>query len=204
MSEVVVTPESAAAVVVDSSTAKLNNTPENEKPAWLDARLERERAKVLKDLGIDSVDDAKKALAELNAKREAEKTAAQKAADLETSLKATKAENENMASALNAYAKAQMGTLTEAQRQAVVGVAGEDPAKQLKTIEALKPTWVSASAPAVPAVEAPKDTAPAPAAPKDGTTSSPPDSKAIHAELKKTNPILAARYALSNGIFDNF
>ncbi len=175
--------------------------PDDQKPSWLDARLERERAKVLKDLGVESLDDAKKAFADLNAKREAEKSSAQKAAELEASLKTTKAEKDSMAEALGLYAKSRLGALSEAQRNAVVAVAGDDPAKQLKTIEALVSTWANAAAPAAPAV--PKDTAPTQAAPKDSGTVSPADPKAIYTELAKTNPILAARYRAQNGLYDD-
>lgn len=202
MSDVTVTPDAPAINVPEKSPAPapapVGKSEADGKPEWLDARLERERSKLLKDLGVQSIDDAKKILAEHAAKAEAEKSTAQKAAELETSLKATKAEKESLAAALGEYAKAQMGALTEAQRSAVAAVAGDDPALQLKTINALRPTWASAAAPAAPA-----DTAPPPAAPKGGPVSEPPDAKAIHEELKKTNPVLAARYALANGVFDN-
>jgi len=213
MSDVTVT-GGLPSIVVDATGASNAPVPApasvsapspEEKPSWLDARLERERRSVLKELGIESLDDGKKALATLKAEEDAKKSAAQKAAELETSLKAAKAEKDAMAEALGVYAKSQMTALTEAQRNAVAAVAGDDPAKQLKTIEALRPTWASAAAPAATVTpEKPRDTAPAPGAPKDaGTTSSPPDQKAIWEALKNTNPILAARYALANGLFDN-
>lgn len=175
-------------------------------PQWLGARLDRERKKILADLGVEDVEDGKKSIAELKAKREAEKTAAQKATELEGKLKTTAAEKEAMAEALGTYAKAQMATLSAEQRAAVTALAGEDAAKQLKAIEALTPTWKAAGSPAAsttavtPAPVA--DTAPRANAPNAPTTS-PPDPKAIHAELQKTNPVIAARYALANGVFDS-
>ena len=176
----------------------------DEKPSWLDARLERERRSVLKELGLESLDDGKKAIAALKAEEDAKKSAAQKAAELETSYKALKADKDAMAEALDLYAKSHMGALTEAQRNAVVAVAGDDAAKQLKTIEALKPTWAGAVAPAAPAPEKPRDTAPASGGPKDaGNTSTPPDLKSVYADLAKVNPILAARFALEHGVFNN-
>lgn len=210
MSDTTVTPE-AAPITIDPSAPKTPatntpaaSTPPDEKPSWLDARLERERSKALKDAGFESLEDAKKASEELKAKREAEKTIAQKAAELENSLKATKAEKEAMASALGAYAKAQLAGLNDAQRNAVLAVSGDDPAKQLTTIEALRPTWAGAAAPAAGATPPTvKDTAPAPTAPKDTPNVSPADPKAIHAELKKTNPVLAARFALENRLFES-
>lgn len=212
MSDTTVVTAEGASVVVDPSTAKpLTAAPPSkqtsdseEKPAWLDARLERERAKVLKDLGIESLEDAKKAFEKIKAAEEAQKSDAQKRGELESTLKAERAEKQAMAEALGAYAKAQMDSLTEAQRNAVAVVAGDDPAKQLKTIEALRSTWASAAAPAAPAAPLPpKDTAPAPAAPKDAAPGAPPDAKAIHEELKRANPVLAARFALQNGLFEN-
>lgn len=206
MSDVNATPGQPV-VVVDSQVpnqAVQSSAGADEKPSWLDARLERERKAVLKELGLDSLEDAKKAVAAARADEEAKKSTAQKAAELEASLKSTKAEKDQLAEALSIYAKSQLSALTEAQRSAVAAVAGDDPAKQLKTIEALRPTWASVTAAAPVIAEKPKDTAPAPAAPKsEGTASSPPDSKAIHAELKKTNPVLAARFALANGLFEN-
>lgn len=175
----------------------------NEKPSWLDARLDRERRSLLKELGIENVDDGKKAIADLKAKQDAEKTSAQKAAELAESLKSTKAQNEELSKALGTYAKSKLASLTESQRAAVVALAGEDAAKQIDAIEKLSPTWAPSPAPA-PAAPAPApkpaDTAPAPSAPKDGPSTSPPDPKAVYAELKKTNPVIAARYAAAHGV----
>lgn len=210
MSDAVVTPTDGASVSIDPSAqpaapaAPKPPTPAGEDPSWIAPRLARERNSVLKELGADSLDDAKKVIAAAKAAEEAAKSDAQKRGELEIKLKAELEEKQAMAEALNAYAKGQMGALTEAQRNAVTAVAGNDPAKQLKTIEALKPTWADAAVPAAPAAPAtPKDTAPAPAAPKDGSPSGPPDVKAIYEELQKSNPILASRYALANGVFEN-
>lgn len=211
MSDAVVTPTEGTVVSIDPTNGNVQapapapkpaaTSPED--PAWAGQRLERERNKILKDLGVGSFEDAKKAVDAAKAADEAKKSAAEKAAELELTLKSTKAEAQALAEALGAYAKAQMGALTEAQRNAVAVVAGDDPAKQLKTIEALRSTWASAAAPAAPAAPPPvRDTATAPAAPKEGAApSTPPDAKAIHEELKKTNPVLAARFALQNGLF---
>lgn len=207
MSDAVVTPTEGAVVSIDPANPAPAPKPApepNAEPAWLAPRLERERAKVLKDLGVESPEEAKKALDKIKQVEEAQKSDAQKRGELESTLKAERAAKQEMAEALGAYAKSQMGALTEDQRNAVAAVAGEDPAKQLKIIEALKPTWAGAAAPAAPAAPPPvRDTAPAPAAPKDGAPSAPPDAKAIYEEIKATNPVLASRYALANGIFEN-
>lgn len=180
-----------------------SETPPEEKPSWLDARLERERRSLLKELGIDSADEAKRLISEANAKKEAEKSDAQKRGELEKDLESKNKRLNEMAEALGAHATAQLKGLNDQQREAVLGIAGDDPAKQLKTIEALRPTWAGAAAPAAK-VDAPvvRDTATPRSAPKDeGTQSSPPDHKAIYAEMQKTNPILASRYALEHGVF---
>jgi hypothetical protein len=208
--EVTITP--AAPVVNAQQTPQVpapasakTEPPAEEKPSWLDARLERERRSVLKELGIESLDEAKKTLTEAAAKKEAEKSDAQKRGELEKDLASERKRMSEVVEALNAHATAQLKTLSDAQRAAVTLVAGDDPAKQLKTIEALRPTW--AGAPAAPAAsgaaEAVRNTATAPAGPKDdgGANVSPPDHKAIHAELMKTNPIFASRYALEHGVF---
>jgi hypothetical protein len=203
MSDQIIATPVAAPVVVDPKpvVTQAPSATETEKPHWLPARLERERQQVLKDLGVESVEDAKKAIAELTAKRDAEKTAAQKAAELETSLKASSARTQEMTEALNAFASSQLGSLTEEQRSAVLAVAGDDPAKQLKAVAALTPTWKAAAPP--PAAK-PADTAPAPAAPKDGgtPTAGMSDLKAKYEQLQKDNPIVAARYALTHKLFE--
>lgn len=211
MSDATTTQVAETTIAIDPSTQKASTPapasaakgePE-EKPSWLDARLERERRSLLKELGIDSVESARKDFDELKAAREAKKTDAQKAAETETSLKAATARLDEMQRALVGHAKDELSKLTEPQRNAVVAVAGDDPAKQLSTITALRSTWTSAAAtPAAPVAQTPKDTAPLPSAPKEGGKESPPDSKAVYAELKKTNPVLAARYAFANGVFD--
>ena len=209
MSDAVVTPTEGTSVSIDPSAqpaapAAKPPTPAGEDPSWIAPRLERERNTLLKQLGAESLDEAKKAIAAAKAAEEAAKSDAQKRGELETRLKAELEEKQAMAEALSAYAKSQMGALTEEQRNAVAAVAGNDPAKQLKIIDALKPTWASAAVPAAPAAPPPpKDTAPAPAAPKDGSPSDPPDAKAIYEELQKSNPVLASRYAFANGVFDN-
>lgn len=182
-----------------AKTAKANA----DEPDWLPSRLERERSKVLKDLGVTNLDDAKKAIEAAKIAQEAQKTDAQKRAEAEAALKAAQDQAKEMTDALSVLAKSQMGALTDAQKNAVLTVAGDDPAKQIRTIDALRSTWAGAAAPAATAVSAPPtDTAPAPAAPKDGAVAPPPDAKAVHEELKKTNPVLAARFAIANGLFN--
>lgn len=218
MSDAVITPAAPVVTIDPAGPAKPPAAPAAAPPAppdpdkdpqWIGARLERERQKVLKDLGIEDVEDGKKAIDDLKKRRDADKTYAQKATELEGKLKTTSAEKAEMAEALGAYAKTQLAALTPAQQKAVTDIAGEDAAKQLKAIAALTPTWGSApaappaGAPAAPPPAAPPgDTAPRPNAPNAPPPGSPPDPKAIYAELKKTNPFIAARYAIAHGVHD--
>lgn len=206
---IVITPPPASAPTAKPDatvTAKPDASTDPEgKPPWLDDRLARAREaakkEAWKELGFESPEDAKKAAEDAKAAREAKKTEAQKRAEAETALAAEKARVAEMTAALGAQAEAEMQKLTDSQRDAVKKVAGDDPAAQLKSIVALRPTWGEPAAPAaIPAVQ---DTAPGRTAPSGKDEISPPDPKAVWASLKESNPILAARYALSNGLFDN-
>lgn len=192
--------------------------PPEKDPEWLNKRVAQAKtnaqAELLRTLGVTSLDDAKAAVAAAQAKADADKTIAQKAADAELALKAAREQNTALTASIATYATAQLATLTEPQKAAVTAIAGDDPAKQLTAIEALRPTWAVApapvapagtppatpagAAPATPAVP-PTDTAPGQTAPKQNSTS-PADPKAVYAEIKKTNPVVAARYALVHGI----
>lgn len=175
----------------------------NAEPTWLAGRLERERKQVLKDLGIDNADELKQLVADQKAKKEADKTDAHKRGELEKTLEGERAKISELSETVGLLAKGQMASLTEAQRNAVAGIAGDDPAKQIKTIEALRSTWASTPAAATQA-EPPRQTAAQPNAPASVTeTSTPTDHKAIWAELKEINPVAAARYALENRIFNS-
>jgi hypothetical protein len=207
MTEVVVTPGEPVVNVDSSAQQKPETAPETQKnskePDWLPARLEQARRSILKDLGVDDVEAAKAAITAAKAADEQKKSEAQKAAEFATLNKTLQASLDATTQALGTYAKAQMAGLSDAQRAAVAAVAGDDAAKQLSTIDALRPTWASAAAPAATATpSAPvTDTAPNRGMPKDGGGHSPPDHSAVWAELQKTNPVLAARYALENGVF---
>lgn len=182
-------------------TAQSTNEP-TDKPSWLDARLERERKSMLKELGIDSVDAGKKAVDAAKAAEESKRTDAERAAAASKSLESATKENQRLLDAVSSYAKAQLAGLTDNQKAAVAAIAGEDGAAQLKAIEALRPTWATSTS-AVPIVPAAKETLPAPNAPKVSGSSSGGeiDHKAIYAELEKSNPVIAARYAITHGIF---
>ncbi len=173
-------------------------------PHWLPARLERERASMLKKLGFESVEDAQATSTELKAKREAEKTSAEKAADAVARAKKAESKEKALSEAVTSFATQQLTALTEEQKAAVMTAAGDDAALQLKMIAALAPTWAKATAPAK--VEAPKavDTAPPANAPSQTSTSD-TNHKAQYESLKKTNPFAAAAYGLAHSgeVFGN-
>lgn len=213
-------PVAAAALVVTAPVAAAATTPDGAvDPAWLSARLAREREQgrkaALGELGVTDPAVAKQVLADANAAAEAKKTAEQKL--LETGGKVTTLEQENirLREATATYATAQMASLSADQQSAVRALVPDtDPAGQLKTITALAPTWKTVAAAATPAAvpgaaatpaatpnaaatpavaTPPASTAPAVGSPPPAT-GSPPDHKAEYARLKATNPIAAGAY----------
>lgn len=185
-------------------------------PNWFKPRLERERKATLKAAGFDSEEDAKAAAKALKDQREAEKALATKLAERDAELTQTKTRAQQLEASTKEYAGRMMIGLTEAQKNAVAAIAGDDAAAQIKAIMALTPTWakeeaaaaavVAATTPAVgtpapavaqPAAAPPANTAPGRTAPVGGDTSA-PNHRAVYDELKKTNPFAAADYALQH------
>lgn len=176
--------------------AKTPSTKDDGEPDWLPDRLARERKKILKTLGVDDVDTAKKILDEAKRKSDAEKSAELRAAEVASKLTASEQRAQELLDAVTAHAAEAMSDLTAEQKAAVEAVAGEDPAKQIKTIKALRPTWVKPKSDDPPAakptpVKVP-DTAPGANAPKDGVQKV--DHASVYKALKASNPVAAARY----------
>lgn len=167
-------------------------------------RLERERAKggeeavqaMLSKLGVTSEADISAALTAFKAAQDAAKTTEEKLAELNLVKEQISAKTAQYETIIKARATAELSELTDEQTNAVKAIAGDDPAQQLKAIDALKPTWkqgpTAAPEPAPPAP--PADTAPARAAAPDATNQSPPDHKAVWEAMQKTNPFAAAAY----------
>ena len=61
----------AAAETPSTAETKTAVKEDDKEPSWLAARLEREQRSVLKKLGVESVDDAKKAIEDLKKLRDA-------------------------------------------------------------------------------------------------------------------------------------
>ncbi len=198
-----VAPEVAASPLVAAVVAaKEEPKKDDAEPHWLNARLERERASMLKKFGFESVEDAQASAVELKAKREADKTAAEKAAEATAQLKKSQTKEKALTEAVSEFASLQMTTLSAEQKAAVALIAGEDPALQLKAIAALAPTWVKPEA-SKAAVKAVDTTPPANAPSQVGTSDT--NHKAQYEALKKSNPFAAASYGLAHAgeVFDN-
>lgn len=179
-------------------------------PKWVAARLEQAKrsaaADVLRTIGAETPEAAKAAVERAKAAADAEKSAADRAAEATQRAATLQKERDDLHSTVGVYAAAQLSALTAEQRAAVTALAGDNPAAQLRTIDALRPTWAVAPPPP-PAVAAPP-AAPAPpaplaapantAAPTNAPAASPPpaatDHLAVLKNLETTNPIRAARY----------
>ncbi len=179
--------------------------------AALKARLERERdterKRMLAELGVEKSEDAKQALSDWKAKRDADKSELQRVIEKSQAFE----KDANRAVALEAIikdrVKIELELLTESQRQAVERLGAGDPGKTLAAIDALKPTWPNRepektagtdkpndkTAPKVPPVTT-ATTKPAPGEAKTSET----DITTTYEELKKTNPFQAATFLNEN------
>jgi hypothetical protein len=175
-------------------------------PSWLKERLTREREKGARDAlssaGFASEADAKAAATAAKAAADANKSAETRAAELAANVTTEKARADGLLAIAADHAARVLGALTPDQQAAVKRIAGDDPAQQLKTVDALAPTWAAApiaapvAAPvAKPPLPPPASTSAAGGAPAPATGAA-PNHKAVLAELEKTNPIAAASYAL--------
>lgn len=170
-------------------------------PAWLPERLERAKAtakaeaiaETLKTLGVESLDVGKARIAKATALEESQKTEIQRLTDKATTLEAEAKRAKDLDVVVAKHADAEMAKLTEEQKAAVTALAGDDKARTLATIEAIRPTWAKPATTTTPIV---------PAA-QTGATGAPPagngppptvNHKATWESLKTSNPIYAAQY----------
>lgn len=141
-----------------ASHAEDPNKEPSELPAWVVKRLDQAkrsgakeseanvRKAMLAELGIDDPESAKQLFADAKKRAEERKSLEQKAAERDLENTNLKKERDELRESAKSFATTQMEALTEAQRNAVKDLAGEDPAKQLKTIATLRPTWGTAPA----------------------------------------------------------
>jgi len=176
--------------------------PGGDPPPWLNDRIAQAKknaeAETLKALGVTNIDEAKAAVDAAKAAADAKKTAEQRAAELDTQLKAEREKSAGYETTIKARAAAELATLTPEQKAAVTAISGDDAAKQLSTIDSLRPTWAKpAGAPQPPPVPPPASTSQAGGAPPPTTTVA-KDKKATLESLEKQNPMAAATFALRN------
>lgn len=220
--------ESEKAVATAASTVQVESKPAQsteEKPRTstgdlppeaLAQRLERERTKaaadaraeLLKSAGLADEEELKAVAAQRQAQIEAEKTQAEKLADLTKKHETTAQRAARVEAVLKERCAAEIKGLSEEQLAAVKKLAGDDDVQMLAAIDVLKPTWAKApkaehdgdsggksqeeKAPAVV-----PDTAPTRAAPKE-TKAAPVDHKATWLAMKETDAFAAARYFQSH------
>lgn len=162
----VAAPVAAAPVapVVPPVAAPVAPTVPQGEPDWLPGRLQRAeeaaRKQVLKDLGIADVADGKTKIAQATALEEAAKSELQKANERATKHEKKASRADQLEEIITGRLTFELKGLTAEQRAAVTAIAGDDHALQLRTIDALRPTWVAPLPPAAP-VAAPVLAAPA-------------------------------------------
>lgn len=187
----------AAPVTPVVSTPLGGDDKENQK--WVKERLERERNKIFEDLGASS-EEIKAAIEHSRAQVEAKKTAEQKSVELDSDLKKARKENEKLQGSLKSYADAQLAGLSPERREVVMNIAGDSPSAQLKTLNALLPTWATGTQAlaATPVVVAPTvipDSAPPRNAPTPNGATIEENPAQTYARYKDSNPFVAARFA---------
>ena len=133
----------AAAVATPATTAPVDDSERVNR--IVHGRLERARKSQLKDLGVESEDELKTALAAHRAKLEADKTAETKIAELTQNLAAEREKSTRGLATIKGTVDAELARVTPEQRAVVERLAGSDPAAQLDTLRALAPTWQQAT-----------------------------------------------------------
>lgn len=194
---------------------KADDLPPEALKARLESAKDAARREMLAELGVTDTKNAKEALAELKRRQDAEKTEQERLAARVAELEGKAAKADHATQVAARRAAAELSNLSDAQRAYVTKAAGDDPLKQLETIDTLRETGLLATAPAAPAAApptpgaapaatptvaapAPTSTAPAPNAPPQGSVSQ-LDHKAIYAGLNTPgsptyNPFAAAAY----------
>ncbi len=183
-----------ASTPTDTSTPAPSTAPAD--PNWLPARLDRERRSILKDLGVEDINDAKTAIAELKKRQDAERSEIERLKSENAELNGKALRAKELESALKVRVESELSGLSEQQRETVLKLAGDDPTKQIYTLENLRSAGMLAST--KPNPPPPATTAPAAPPPTPPSSATPANHVATYERLKKENPALAARYRLEN------
>lgn len=148
-------PANAAPAAQPAAKPKYEVDYDPNNPPWLNERLERERKNAAKEaesnvrkallaeLGVDDPEVVKKLATEEKKRAEAQKSLEQKVAEREQKLAEQDAKLKRYQEATSALASEQLAALSEDRKAAVLKLAGDDPARQIETIAALRPTWGS-------------------------------------------------------------
>jgi len=173
-----------------------SDEPSGSDPRWLPERLERERRKILRELGAENVSDVKAALGELKERQNQEKTELERLQTRNTELESAEAQRDGLVAMVAQQAEAEMSSLADEHRAVVVAVAGDDPQKRLAAIRVLRPTWAMGQNPTAVPIAAPVATAPTSAAPSAASAAASTNHLATLEDLEQTNPVMAAQYKL--------
>jgi hypothetical protein len=172
----------------------------------LTKRLEREATaakeaglqEALRQLGVTDIKSGQAALAELKKRQDSEKTESERLAAENTELAKQAALVPALQQTVERRATAEFNALSGEHQQAVIGLAGDDPAKRLDTIENLRKGGLLKTEPVAPdPIQAGAETAPK--APAPAETPQPAEStnhQATYEGLLKRNPVEAAGYKL--------
>jgi|GEM_PF-1656722 hypothetical protein len=187
----------APAAAPEKPRVQADQLPPDALSARLEQAKESARKALLAELGITDATEAKTAIADAAARKEAAKTADQRVAELSLQVA-------NQTAALQVAVDHASKSITPEQRQAVDAIAGTDQALWLRTYGALAPTWgappMAAPAPVATPHTPPPNTAPTTPAPlANSNNTSPPDHAAVYQRLQQTNPFVAARYLQLHG-----
>lgn len=153
------------------------------------------RAKVLAEFGAASADEVRAAIALAKAAEEAKRSDAEKLASVRAEAESAKKAVASLGDVIRTQLAGSMEALTPDQRAAVIKIAGDDPARQLLTINSLRPTWAAAP------VETPKpaaNTAPAGKGPSPAGVRVEGDKRAKFEAMRGRDPFLAAQYLAAN------
>lgn len=193
-------PTAAPAIIPAAAPVAPATTAPEADPPWLAERLSRAESQVLKRLGVKDETELKAALEARRAAEESTKSIEQKRIEAESRAKKLEeavAERDELVAKM---ASGRLASLTDAQRSAIEGIAGDDPILQLQLIESFAPTW-AASTPATPAAPAParpaQTAAPAPPPPAPGT---PKTDFEKWTDLKTTDPVGASLFYQMNSM----
>lgn len=191
---------SAAPALPTISLPSLPALPSQSEPDWLPKRLEQAKRsaadEMLKALGLDSLDAAKAVITKAKELEDSKKSEIQRLQEEKSKLEPEAKRATDLAAVVAKYADAELAKLTEEQRAAVAAIAGDDKARTLATVEALRPTWIKAAPipvqPPTPATTAASTAAPA------GAAIPTLNHKATWESLKQSNPMLAAHYLVAH------